>query len=175
MTVRFEATFEDYVDVQRRFLRASPAARRMRRRDITLTTAFSSIGVFAAVMILSRGRDLAEAVVISTTTLVIMLAGYPPFHDWWVARRMREFLRESYQPGPRNVLEVTLDEAGVHLRSSESSSRIAWNEVRAVNDTPEGVEFMFDQGLVMTRSRAFETADARARFIQLARGFSGLP
>jgi hypothetical protein len=114
-------------------------------------------------------------VVVSTTTLIIMLAGYPRFHDWWIARRTREFLRESYQPGPRNILEVTLDESGVHLRSSESSSRIAWNDVRAINDTPEGVELVFDQGLAMTRSRAFENGEARARFIQLARGFSGLP
>lgn len=170
--VRFDSTFDDFVDGQRRLRRGLPAIRKMRQRE-TFTTTTLAVVVAVAASLLGEETSLGRSVTVAVTTLVLMRVAYPRFWDWWVDRRTRAYLRDTLPSMGRIPTEVTLDESGVHAKSPVADMTIPWARVRGITDTSDGIEIVGTGEIVMVRARAFDTPEARAAFLEEARKHAG--
>ena len=168
---QFEATFDDVVDVSRRFARHSPAARRVRRNEIAATVGSTAAACFIVSVLVS---DLPVLAGLGMAILVGLLAlgVYPPIHDRIVARRTRLFLREGMRGDDAVAIEVELTSVGVVLRARNDTMTIDWPRIVRISDVPDGIEILAEAAVVMVRARAFASAEDRARFLARAKALA---
>ena len=172
MKVRFDATFDEIVDVNMRSWRASAAARALRRRDIAVFFVMFGAGAFGAALL--GGAPLLGALATAAVVIALVAPFYARIYDWSIKRRISPILRESAGAGDSWPFEVEIDERGVHMTGREGASSTPWTAVRAVNDLPVGIEMiMGESGILMIRSRAFDSPEMRAAFLDEARKRAG--
>lgn len=168
MKVRFEATFEELVDVNMRAWRASAAARSLRRRDIAVFLLMMAAGAMVASLL--AGAPMVGAIITALIAAAVLAPIYPRIYDWSLRRRLTRIVRESAGPGDSWPVDVELDDRGIHVSTRDGASLMPWTTVRAINDLPEGIEVRTgESGILMIRSRAFDSSDTRTAFIEETR------
>jgi hypothetical protein len=165
--VEFDATWEDFADVELRILKRSPVVRRWRRRDAIVTSIVSGVGIFMLLGILDPRIPLDYRLVFAAAWML----GFP-FLVHWMNRsqgslRIQELLREQLGEGPIHVV-IELRPDGVWVRQANVELLFDWKDATAVDDTSD-VEVILGRSSVVARARAFIRPAQRVAFVERAR------
>jgi len=166
MRVTFKYSQEDLVDATVRFAARSETLRRARRRNLFWNAA-ALISVTLLILKVSFIATLFYAVV----ALVVIIIN-PYLYD----RRYRKTLTNIYKEklGDQNefTCEVELLPDGMKTSGEDCWSTTEWNKIEAIVPTGDSVDiFGTNGGGCIVRDRAFNSAEERQRFIDLAREY----
>ncbi len=164
----FEATIDDFVDVQMRMLGRSQVARGWWRRELWLSAVITGGGLF---ILLGIGRS-SPPVSYRATFAILWAVIYSLFFKRWMGAqrvfRVRRYLREYLGEGPVKVI-VELRPQGLWTRQADTEMLFDWKNATAVEELPTGVEVVFRNGAVVARDRGFAGPVDRAAFANRAR------
>lgn len=171
----FDATLDDFVDVQLRILQYSPAGRSWRRNTAFANTALYGFATLA-IMLLARpagptGSRAYLVIALGTSLTLGMLVGYLSKSSYTrtLHRRTKQFLEEQFDgPGPYGF-EIELRADGVWTRQVRGEAKHPWSEVTDIEETAAGIEIRLRTGLIVARNRAFATPVAREAFLSSGR------
>lgn len=169
--VQFDATVDDLVDVQLRFLRKSKVASSWPRVD----GLFISLGTALAVFVLIRfllDAGLAAGFIGAGIAALVAYITYPHDYERRIRRRLSRLLTEQFGKSQSLLCEVELRPKGIWVRQGNIEIIHDWAALRAIQDTPAGVEFTFSGGLLLVRSRAFATRAERDEFLARSRALA---
>ena len=169
----FDATLDEFAEVQVRIIRQTHTARSWRRNAVAVNFGIVSAAIFAGLWLAGK---LGPSVEYLTRGLLIALAigavwayFYRRSYDQTVTKRTRRLLEEQLGgPGPFTC-EVELQPDGAWTRCQNTELRIPWTNATGVTDTDKGIEIAFRTGLILIRNRAFESGSDRREFFELAR------
>jgi hypothetical protein len=167
--VEFDATLDDFVDVNMRMVKAT-ATYRQARSSYRWLFALVVAGTLAVVIL--RGDEVPSYLRIAMAALVAAAGGLVSgifggrFYDSYVSGHYRRMLRELF--GTANALrcEFELRDEILWSRTIHSEVSFPWSRLTRVQDLPGAIELWFSPGLVVIRDRAFETPQHRETFLQ---------
>lgn len=168
----FDATLDEAVDANMRFLRHSATYRRLRTRYQWVIGVCAAGGVVVGVL---RGHQLPSTVVLVIASCAAVGVGaasgvlYGRYHDWHVRRRYRRLVSEMYSGANVIRCDFELTEDGLSGKSVHSETSFPWSRLTRVADVPGSIELWFDPGLVVIRNRAFQSQEERRAFLDTAR------
>jgi len=164
----FEATIDDFVDVQLRMLERSRVAQGWRRRDRWWSAAITGIAVFLA---MGLGRS-SPPLVYRAPVGVLWTIVYLFFFERWMGAqrisRITRYLREHLGDGPVKVI-IELRPQAMWTRQADTEMLFDWKNATAVEEAPAGVEVIFRNATVLARERGFAGPVERAAFANRAR------
>jgi hypothetical protein len=164
----FDATIDDFVNVQLRMLERSRVARGWWRRDLWLSAVITGGGVF---VLMGLGRSAPPLVYRATFALLWAVIYSFVFKRWARAQRtsrITRYLREHLGEGPVKVI-IELRPQGLWTRQAAVDMLFDWKNATAVEEIPAGVEVIFQNGTVLARERGFASPVERAAFANRAR------
>jgi hypothetical protein len=166
MQVQFSYTQEDMVDASMRFLARSKTIRSTRWQGLLWTAGLAWLLVFGLFGASFKGA-LIGLLAASISALI-----YPGMHRRSVQRRLRKFCKEKFGDTTSFICEVELAPAGIRTQSQNTQSTSEWKNVEEIVVTEDSVDIFTRQGGgVVVRNRAFQSADERRAFIELAQNF----
>jgi hypothetical protein len=171
ITVQFDPTFDELIDVELRFLRSSKAASAWRRNDAIFAAVGAALLTFFAIQILTHATLLLSLLGTSVGAL-IGYKTYPRDQERRLRRRLMRLLKEQLGEVQSIRCDVELGPHGITVRQQGRTITYSWSNVKEIHDTPHGVEFRFAPGLLVVRSRAFPDQAARDQFLTQARALA---
>jgi hypothetical protein len=171
MQVKFEATFEDLVDVSLRSITHSKRYASAKRNGWILTSLFVGLAVFVIIPS-AFGERLIWGVIASC--LVALL--YPYLSQRSLERRVRNYCQDELGSDDSFPVEIGLGPEGITYKQLKMQVTHEWSSVHDIQVTSDRIDFILQNGGVITvRARAFETPEQREEFIDMASGYVDLP
>lgn len=168
MRVEFYYTQEDLIDASKRFLARSRVTASWRWQGLGYTALFTGVVVFS-LFTYASGRPGISALIAIVAAALSALA-YPSSHRNTLERRLRKLCQEQLGDADRFLCEVEVTAAGLLVKQLNRQTLIEWPGVKEIQETSDSVDiFTRDGGGVIVRSRAFETAADKERFLELVR------
>ena len=94
---------------------------------------------------------------------------YPGLQRRSINKRLHKLQREKFGDTNRFLCEVELTAARIWIRQGDTQISYEWRVVEEIVDTEDAVDIITrDGGGVTVRNRAFQSADERRAFIELA-------
>lgn len=166
MKVRFEATFEEFVDVAMRSQPSSPSAYFFMIGVTVLVT-----GALAGLLHWAFGRWLMTIF----AAVGGCVAGAWVIIDWpekWI----RDHLKKQIKEDAAVATEVELTDDGVTTRCLGHTVTQGWSTIEGVVETADAIYFKNKFGQYCSaRKRGFESPDEMKQFIDLANSYLARP
>ena len=162
MRVQFTATFDELVDATVRVVRR---VRKRGQRDRIAGWAVTTLatGLGAAFIPVDRPDWPFGLVVAAFSSLAYAWLVFP------IARRIRYVVKQSVQSEAPFEVVVELRPDGISFHQQNSHTVHEWSIVEEVEEDRGDVVFHVKNGQVLVvRRRAFESDEARRRFVELA-------
>ena len=162
MTVHFEATLEDYVDVHRRS--AGPRLR------VYLYSAFVSllIGGLISFTLYLIFRDWLVTIMIATVTVAVTTATMISLPE----RNIREFLVKRIKLKSPVPTEFEITPAALTTSALGQTVTQQWKLIENIEETADAIYFRNVFGLyTAVRKRAFQSDEDMKQFLDLAREY----
>lgn len=169
--VQFEVTLDEVVDVQHRMLRESKIASSWRRKGRVAAAAITGVILFLSIQLLPDTVTAASLFGAAVAFLVVYSV-YPMDHERRVRRRLRRLLTERLGDVQSVHCEVELLPRGTRVRRAAVEITFDWGDLQTIEDTPDGIEYLFKSGIVLVRSRAFASQVARDQFLAQSRALA---
>jgi hypothetical protein len=170
--VEYDETIDECVDDQVRLLNRATTYAKRRRRDRVLMGITVALFFGATILVTATDVALLElAVALGGGVVFGALSAYSYgfYFDWHVRHHARRFIKDMMKGASTIPFEIELRPDAVWTKSRDVEIRFAWSSLTGIEDAEHGVEFWFDPGLVLVRSRAFASGDARRQFLERAR------
>jgi hypothetical protein len=168
MHVQFEFTQEDLIDVSRRSLDRSKAVRSWRLKGLLYSVI--SCGGAAFLPLFLMGRPV-EGAIVGLIAAVVMGFLYPGWNRSNTEKRLRRLVEEKIGDKGPFLCEVEISPVGVWVRQLNTQVTHEWESVESIEETADSVDIITRGGSVVVRNRAFNSAEERSRFIELAQGY----
>ncbi len=170
MKVEFDATLDDFVDVNMRIRKRSHVLRSFNWKVtmvVALTLGFMEFmrgdgPLWWNALAGCRGAVIAGGVFFALLTVL------QPIDKW----RIRRFYREQFATDGPIQVEVEISESGVSVRQHGAQITYEWKSIKSVDDRVDSIELWKPGGPVVVRNRAFDSAEMRYEFIGLCRSFT---
>ncbi len=162
ISIGFDATFDELVDVHVRIADRSSVLRAWRRRSVI------TLGVVAGLGVLIAGwTALPPAWLVAWATVVggAAAAVYRPWLRHCYARRMRRVVAEHVGGEKALHCDISVEGAGVRVSQGGTQTTYAWDAATLREDKAGDIELWFGLNLVLVRGRAFRGPEERARFV----------
>lgn len=162
MKVSFDATFEDFVDVNKRSVGTNLSQ--------YLLMAAVTVGVCATaggLMFLIFQDWLVSAIAVTVSMIVggFSLASVPE-------QNIRVFLRKRLKVNAPVPTEVEINETGVSTRCMGQTVIQEWKMIANIEETDEAIYFRNTFGLYCSaRKRGFSSEDEMKEFMELAKSY----
>src|SRR5258708_26733179 len=167
MKVQFSYTQEDMVDASMRLLARSKTVRSTRWQALLWTAGLTWLLVFALFGASFKGG------LIGLLAALISALIYPAMHRQSVQSRLRKFCKEKFGATTSFICEVELTPTGIWTQSLNTQTISEWKNVEEIVVTQDSVDIFTRQGGgLVVRNRAFESADQRREFIEMAQHFA---
>lgn len=151
------------VDASMRLLARSKTIRSTRWQGLLWTAGLTWLLVFALFGASFKG-GLIGLLAASISALI-----YPSMHRQSVQKRLRKFCKEKFGETTSFICEVELTPTGIRTQSLNTQTTSEWKNVEEILVTEDSVDIFTRQGGgVVVRNRAFQSADERRVFIELA-------
>jgi hypothetical protein len=167
--VEFDATIDECVDVQIRLANHATTVGKRRRRSRVLFGLTIAVLFPASFFFEARHVTMLIAVVVGIVGLGLgTLSGYwyGIYIDWHIRYNTRRMITEMLRGVSTVRCEIELRPDALWTKARETEVSFAWSRLTSVDDADHGIELWFDPGLVLIRSRAFASTDARRRFLE---------
>lgn len=168
MTLQFDATIDDVVDVTIRSLAGSKSVRTWRWQGAAVTGLMLALpGYFLFAYTVGVGRRIA-----GVAALVAALIG-AGVHVWTyedaARKRVRTLCREQIGTDRPFTVTVELSEAGISLGQMGAQTLYDWSSIEIVEETEDALYFYrTDSGCFAVRKRGFESVASKDEFLKLA-------
>lgn len=170
MRVQFEFTDEDCIDVTKRILARSNLLA-WKWQALLIGAVFTWVTgalIFIVIFSFSPSRGLLVGLFLAGVSSLL----YPSSHRRAVEKRLRKHHWANHDGAESYTCEVELTDAGVWTRAMQRQLTYEWESVEEIVVTGESVDiFARNCGGVVVRSRAFQSADEQARFVELAKQY----
>jgi hypothetical protein len=169
--VEFDATIDECVDAQIRMANRTKTYRRRRRERVLLGIMVAVVFAVTILVLASYVTVLDVAVAVGGGLGFGLLSSYlyGIYFDWHVRHYGRRLTKEMYGGASTVRFEIELRPDAVWAKSRGTEISFAWTSLTGIENAEHGIELWFDPGLVIVRSRAFASADARQQFLERAR------
>jgi hypothetical protein len=167
MKVKFEATFDDLVDVYIRSFKNSKGYDSAKKSGWIITSIL--VGVIVLALVPSTlGVKLIWGVIGSFLLALI----YPYLHQRSLEKRTRKYCQNQMGTDGSFPVEIELSPQGVTYKQFKTQITYDWSAVQDIQVSNDRVDFIFENGSIATvRARAFETPEQQEKFIELANGY----
>jgi hypothetical protein len=176
--VEFDATIDECVDVQIRVASHGTTLGKRRRRSRVLFGLTIAVLFPASFFFEARHVTMLVVLVVGIVGLGLgTLCGhwYGFYVDWHIRHNARCMIKEML-PGVSTLrCEIELRPETLWTKSRDTEVSFAWSRLTGVDDADRGIELWFDPGLVLIRSRAFASTDARRRFLERVKELAPKP
>lgn len=164
ISVSFDYTLEEMLEVGLRTLKSSKTFRQTRLRSYLLTVVSTFLLLCLIFTYPLYQRILNAAVFTAVWTLIYWLV-----QNQLTRRRLRKYYLEKIsEPWPIHLV-VELNERGVAAIEPESRTEVEWKAFAKVLEINGNVEFILKKGgLIIVRARAFTDDDCRQKFLTFA-------
>ena len=170
MQVGFEATLDEYVDVNVRSLKRSGAWYTQRRNNAIITGVLGVVIVFAILSLTEMPLESRLSFAVLTGIVSGWLAWL--FFPGSIEKRIRDYGRKQMGTCELFRVEVELDAQGIALTQFGNRITRAWSTVRQVQPSEDGIDFRFLNGSIATvRAKAFESSEQQKEFLDLANDY----
>jgi hypothetical protein len=170
--VEFDATLDEFVDVNLRLAYRTNAFRQQRWRSAAAFGASFAI-VLGLMTVSEAGRfsPMIAMAAIGAGAVSGSLFGwwYGSYYDSYVRRHTRRMLKEMFRGAEEMRCEMELRPEGLWSKSFDTEIILSWKRLREIVDAEHGIELWFDPGLALIRSRAFDNPELRQLFIKRVR------
>ncbi len=167
--MEFDATLQDFVDVELRMLKRSAVAQRWWRRDSMIIGIMSGLGIFVVLGFVTPSPPMDFRVALSLGCMALFPFLFQRMYRDEGSLRAEQYFREQLGDGPIRII-VELRPEGAWVRQANLQMLFEWENATAIEDTPAAVEIIFQRGgIVVVRDRAFESTTQRTEFIERAR------
>ena len=167
MRIHFEATPDDFVDVNVRSMKRTGLWNRLR-----VNTAVAS-GILGAVIVL--GPFSFTSLSIESRLTFAAIAGVVFATLAWllatrtVERRLRDYFQKSFGTSRTRVIQVELDAQGISFTQLGNRSLHEWSAIQAIQTVGDRIDLLFSNKMLATvRARAFESPMQQKEFVDLA-------
>jgi hypothetical protein len=166
MRVSFKYSQEDIVDATVRFSRRSRAIQRVRRRH----TFWSAVGLASLAILILKASVLG--IIVGAVAALIVIIINPYLSDRRYRKTLREFYKEKLGVEDEFMCEVDLLPDGLNTGGHDCWSTTKWSDIEDIVLTSDSVDiFGRKGGGCIVRNRAFNSAEERQKFIELAREY----
>ena len=170
MQVGFEATLDEYVDVNVRSLKRSGAWYTQRRNSAITTGVLGIVIVFAILSFTEMPLESRLSFALLTGIVSSWLA--LRFFPGSIEKRIRDYGRKQMGTRESFRVEVELDAQGIALTQFGNRIARAWSAVRQIEPSEDGIDFRFSNGSIATvRAKAFESPEQQKEFLDLANNY----
>lgn len=169
MQIKYDATFDDFVDATLRSVERSTRAR-------TLARIYAlACGVIAAAGILAFTPNVFPYRV--PLALLALLCGFITynllFNPVRPARVRRYLAKKLGGPGPFSIA-IELTPSGLVASQLGNQTTYGWQNIVEILDTSDSFDFVERHGgYIVVRKRAFPSTDAQLNFLRQAREYHG--
>jgi hypothetical protein len=170
--IEFEATLDDFVDVNMRMVKPTGAYRQARN---SYRWVFAVVVAGTLAVVILRGDEVPSYFRIGVAALVAVAGGFISgifgvrFYDSYVSGHYRRMLSEMLGTANAFRCEFEVREDVLWSRTVHSEMSFPWSRLTRVQDLPDGIELWFSPGLAVIRDRAFETRQQREAFLDSVR------
>ncbi len=166
MKVAFDFSAADLAEVASRATNRSPLVQQWRMRGYGMLGTLVGLLAFLAIPGDLVYRSVAAGLI--ATPFFIAMGRQPQQRP----QRLVKYFREPLGGNGPFKCEVELTQAGIIARQLGAESRHSWAQVVSITEIPGGIEFVYRPlGSLVVRDRAFATAQQRAEFLKVARGY----
>jgi hypothetical protein len=163
MTVEFEATLDEWVDVHVRTFRRSGTVRRWRWQETVCSAALAGVAAY-----LVSPDPLGSRLVGAAAGVTIALVLAPVLQRWNFRRRLRGYGRELLAGRDTFKVRVRVGPDGVWSESLGADALVRWEHVAEVEGVDQRVDiWVRPSGLITVRQRAFKSAADKDRFVAM--------
>ena len=163
ITVVFDATFDELVDVHLRGVHRSGLARRWRRQSIVTAGVVS--GVAASAVLYGESRSawvLLGGLAAGICTSLLSR----PWLEHSSTQRMRRLVAEHFGDDGPTHCEMTIDPTGFCVSQRGTETTYPWDQAAVVEEPTGDLELRFRNNIVVVRARAFSNPAQRSRFVE---------
>lgn len=168
MHVQFEFTQEDLIDVSRRSLERSEAVRSWRLKGLLYSMVVCGGAAFLPLFLMGHP---VEGAIVGLIGAVVMGFLYPGWNRSNTEKRLRQLIEEKFGDEGSFLCEVEISPVGVWVRQLNTQVTHEWESVERIEETADSVDIITRSGSVVVRNRAFDSAEERGQFIELAQGY----
>ncbi len=170
MKVEFDATLDDFVDLN---MRVRKRSRALRRSNWKMATVFALLMGFMGFTqgagpllanVLTGCRDAA----IAGVAFILLLSALRPWEKW----RIRKFYREQLATDGPIKIEVEISDSGVLVKQHGAQITYGWKSINSVEDSGDAIEIWKAGGPIVVRNRAFNSPGTRIEFLELCRNWA---
>lgn len=163
ITVVFDATFDELVDVHLRGAHRSGLARRWRRQSVVATGVVSGLAASVVLYVGSRsGWVLLGGLAVGICTSLL----YRPWLDHSATQRIRRLVAEHFGDDEPTHCEMTVDPTGFRVSQRGTETTYAWDQAAVAEEPTGDLELRFRNNIVVVRARAFSNPAQRSRFVE---------
>lgn len=134
MQVEYNFDFNDWIAFQESYMEQSKSVRNIKRRQIIL---FPLINGLLILLELLAGRLTLPFVVFITLISFGWIIIYPKMYRNTVLKRTKKIFTEIDNSGFLGIHKLELNEEGIVLTVPESESKITWNGIKKMDETPD--------------------------------------
>src|ERR1700730_5011990 len=163
MRVQFNYSQEDIVDASVRFFARSKSLRLMRRKR----TAWLALLAWLLVFVFFR-FSFHGAIAGMAAALIVVITD-PFIYNYELRKNLRKIAKERYGEENEFVCDVELLPEGLKTSAENIHGTTEWETIEEVVSTDDSVDIFGRKTGVLVQSRAFSSAEDRARFIELVR------
>ena len=163
MIVKFNYTQKEIVDASKRLLNRSKTIRRARLQGLLVVALLSWLMAFAAFF-----RHPATGVIFGTVFAILSMILYPSLNAGSMERRLSRIVKEQHGDQNLFVCEVEITQEGFRTSGENIQVSYDWGKVEEIVVTSNSVDIFTRTAGVVVRNYAFETAEERQQFIDLA-------
>ncbi|HYN10339.1 MAG TPA: hypothetical protein VES67_23330 [Vicinamibacterales bacterium] len=161
MRVRFEATFDEFMDVAIRSWQLQHAALPFWRRDPVIGALLT-----AAILSLATPSPVVQKLVVAAIGGIFGAFFYPRYRQLTFKRSANRLYREWLGGQPAAAVEIEPRDRGLWVAQNSTEVLYPWRDVTAVDDSAADVQICFRyEGLIVVRTRAFADAATRSAFL----------
>jgi hypothetical protein len=167
MRVSFEATLDDFVDVNVRSMKRTGLWNNLRVNMAIVSGILGALIIFGpssftSLSIESRLTFAAIAGVVFASLSWLLLPRT-------LERRFRDYFRSSFGTSRTRVIQVELDAQGISFTQLGKRSLHEWSAIQAIQTGSDRIDMLFsNKGLATVRARAFESPTQQKEFVDLA-------
>ena len=163
MIVKFNYTQTEIVDASKRLLNRSKSIRRARFQGLIVVALLSWLIAFAVFF-----RHPATGALAGTVLAIFSMILYPSLNAGSMERRLSKIVKEHHGDDNLFVCEVEITPDGFRTSGENIQMLYGWGKVEEISVTPNSVDIFTRTSGVVVRNYAFETAEERQQFIDLA-------
>jgi hypothetical protein len=167
MKVKFDFTLDDIVDASQRWLARSRVARSWYMQGYMMA---GLIGFFVGFIVFPGSGAVKPLNGIVGASLLILIHHFTQKSAQ--KRRLLAYCREHYGSDGPYTCEVELAESGLITTQMGTQIKREWQAVKDVEETPDSVDIVLKDSLIVVRDRAFHSPDEKRQFLNLAKHYT---